>query len=275
MWMAWGPGAHLLLQRGLPPRHPRRQVPVGAGQARPRRSGRRSGTTSSGRIEHGDGDRGVATWDESLMLFLERSGYTEESFHTFSYSPIFDDYGVVAGMLCVVKEDTEEVIAHRRMQTLRDLGSRRASNLTEAETISSACDELAQSPAGPAVLAGLPLRRRRSDRPAGRLHRLRRGPPGRPGDDRGRRRRTRSGRPRPPRRASRRSSGDLDEPVRRACRPAPGSASPREALVVPLAASAGGRPYGFQVFGLNRVPAPRRGLPGLLRPGRRRSSRPA
>ena len=68
---------------------------------------------------------GVATWDESLMLFLERSGYTEESFHTFSYSPIFDDHGVVAGMLCVVKEDTEEVIAHRRMQTLRDLGSRR------------------------------------------------------------------------------------------------------------------------------------------------------
>ena len=74
------------------------------------------------------------------MLFLERSGYTEETYHTFSYSPIFDDDGAVDGMLCVVKEDTEEVIAHRRMQTLRDLGARRASNLTEAETISSACD---------------------------------------------------------------------------------------------------------------------------------------
>src|SRR5690348_9724540 len=30
-----------------------------------------------------------STWDESLMLFLERSGYTEETYHTFSYSPIF------------------------------------------------------------------------------------------------------------------------------------------------------------------------------------------
>ena len=68
---------------------------------------------------------GVATWDETLLLFLERSGYTEETYHTFSYSPLADDDGTVAGMLCVVSEDTEEVIAHRRMQTLRDLGQPR------------------------------------------------------------------------------------------------------------------------------------------------------
>ena len=49
-------------------------------------------------------------------------------------------------MLCVVKEDTEEVVARRRMQTLRDLGARRASNLTEAETIATACRELAAVP---------------------------------------------------------------------------------------------------------------------------------
>src|SRR5678816_4668390 len=28
---------------------------------------------------------GEATWDEGLMLFLERSGYREETYHTFSY----------------------------------------------------------------------------------------------------------------------------------------------------------------------------------------------
>jgi PAS domain S-box-containing protein len=89
---------------------------------------------------------GVATWDESLLLFVRRSGYTEESYHTFSYSPIFDDFGEVAGLLCVVKEVTEEVVSHRRMQTLRDLGSRRTSNLSEAETVSGACAELANSP---------------------------------------------------------------------------------------------------------------------------------
>ncbi|MGA8210715.1 MAG: SpoIIE family protein phosphatase [Nocardioidaceae bacterium] len=88
---------------------------------------------------------GESTWDERLMLFLERSGYPEETYHTFSYSPLFDDDGVIAGLLCVVSEDTDEVVADRRMRTLRDLGSRRSSNLTESETIATACAELATS----------------------------------------------------------------------------------------------------------------------------------
>ncbi|MGN6611944.1 MAG: SpoIIE family protein phosphatase [Angustibacter sp.] len=87
----------------------------------------------------------VATWDESLLLFLERSGYVEETYHTFSYSPLADDDGNVEGMLCVVKEDTEQVIAARRMMTLRDLGSRAHSDLTEADTIASACKHLADN----------------------------------------------------------------------------------------------------------------------------------
>ena len=66
---------------------------------------------------------GKATWDEALRLFLERSGYPEETYHTFSYSPLRDDAGAIVGMLCVVREDTERVIAERRMATLRDLGS--------------------------------------------------------------------------------------------------------------------------------------------------------
>ena len=66
---------------------------------------------------------GEATWDEALLLFLERSGYVEETYHTFSYSPLTDDDGRIAGMLCVVSEDTERVIGERRMATLRDLGS--------------------------------------------------------------------------------------------------------------------------------------------------------
>ena len=38
----------------------------------------------------------------------------EETYHTFSYSPLADDDGRVAGMLCVVSEDTERVIGERR-----------------------------------------------------------------------------------------------------------------------------------------------------------------
>ena len=63
---------------------------------------------------------GVATWDEALMLFLERGGFREETYHTFSYSPLRDDDGTIAGMLCVVSEESARVIGERRMATLLD-----------------------------------------------------------------------------------------------------------------------------------------------------------
>src|SRR5919107_1769130 len=53
------------------------------------------------------------TWDVGLQLFLERSGYREETYHTFSYSPLGDEQGHTAGMLCVVAEETERVIGER------------------------------------------------------------------------------------------------------------------------------------------------------------------
>jgi signal transduction histidine kinase len=70
-------------------------------------------------------ETGEATWDEGLLLFLERSGYREETYHTFSYSPApGDEAGVVAGLFCVVIEETERVIGDRRIALLRDLASR-------------------------------------------------------------------------------------------------------------------------------------------------------
>jgi signal transduction histidine kinase len=63
---------------------------------------------------------GDATWDEDLLLFLHRNGYAEETYHTFSYSPVTDDSGRVCGHLCVVTEQTERVIGERRMALLRD-----------------------------------------------------------------------------------------------------------------------------------------------------------
>ncbi len=88
---------------------------------------------------------GEATWDEALQLFLERSGYVEETYHTFSYSPLTDDDGAVVGMLCVVKEDTAQVIANRRMATVRDLGVR-PTGLDEETAIRAACRRLAGDP---------------------------------------------------------------------------------------------------------------------------------
>nr|WP_299908174.1 PAS domain-containing protein [Sphingomonas bacterium] len=78
-------------------------------------------------------ERGEATWSEAMLLFLERNGYSEETYHTFSYSPIFDDRGTVGGLLCAVVEETERVITARRLDTLRVL----ATDLTSADTTSA------------------------------------------------------------------------------------------------------------------------------------------
>ena len=88
---------------------------------------------------------GRATWDSALLLFLERSGYSEETYHTFSYSPLRDDGGQVVGMLCVVSEDTERVIAERRMATLRDLGSDPSVVRTERQMLDFAAEQLGRN----------------------------------------------------------------------------------------------------------------------------------
>ncbi|HEU0053315.1 MAG TPA: PAS domain-containing protein, partial [Longimicrobium sp.] len=80
-------------------------------------------------------ETGAATWDEALLLFLERSGYPEETYHTFSYSPLSDDDGRVAGMLCVVSEETERVIGERRLATLRELAAELAGAGSEADVV--------------------------------------------------------------------------------------------------------------------------------------------
>ena len=76
---------------------------------------------------------GVTTWDEGLQLFLERSGFSEETYHTFSYSPLPDDGGAVGGLLCVVTEETTRTIGERRLTLLREVTADLAGTHTERE----------------------------------------------------------------------------------------------------------------------------------------------
>jgi PAS domain S-box-containing protein len=140
MWMAWGPELTFFCNDAY------RRDTLGAKY--PWALGRRADEVWS-EIWPDIGPRiesvitsGVATWDEGLLLFLERSGYQEETYHTFSYSPIIDDDGRMAGMLCVVSEDTARVVGERRMTTLRDLGTELARASTTAEVSTAARREL-------------------------------------------------------------------------------------------------------------------------------------
>lgn len=78
-------------------------------------------------------ETGEATWDEGLLLFLERSGYPEETYHTFSYSPLTDDNGKINGLFCVVMEETERVIGERQLALLRHLAAGLSSKNTEED----------------------------------------------------------------------------------------------------------------------------------------------
>jgi PAS domain S-box-containing protein len=88
---------------------------------------------------------GKATYDEALLLFLERSGFPEETYHTFSYSPLSDDEGRVTGMLCVVTEESKRVISERRMTTLRHLSTALAACHSEAEVLSAVEEQLGRN----------------------------------------------------------------------------------------------------------------------------------
>ena len=57
--------------------------------------------------------RGEATWIEDLPLVMNRKGYDEQTWFTFSYSPVRGDDGRIAGMFCAVAETTDKVVAQR------------------------------------------------------------------------------------------------------------------------------------------------------------------
>lgn len=52
---------------------------------------------------------GKGTWAEDLPLVMTRNGYEEQTYWTFSYSPLHDDNGQVAGLLNIVTETTQTV----------------------------------------------------------------------------------------------------------------------------------------------------------------------
>ena len=134
MWMAWGPELTFLCNDAyLPTVGVKRDWVIGS---RSDKVWAEIWPDIGPRIAHVL-STGEATWDEALLLYLERRGFAEETYHTFSYSPLADDAGRNAGMLCVVAEVTERVIGERQLATLRDLGSRLAAASTRAEVMAS------------------------------------------------------------------------------------------------------------------------------------------
>jgi PAS domain S-box-containing protein len=81
---------------------------------------------------------GIPIWEPEQLLVLEREGYLEECYFTLSYSPVQDETGHIAGMLCVCSETTQKVLGERRLGLLRDLAARTG----EARTLEMACRDI-------------------------------------------------------------------------------------------------------------------------------------
>jgi len=84
---------------------------------------------------------GQATWSEDLLLPMNRHGYWEETYWTYSYSPLHEDDGTVRGVFTAVKETTEEVVGRRRLAALQDLGAQAG----QARSVAEACDLVVRS----------------------------------------------------------------------------------------------------------------------------------
>ena len=61
--------------------------------------------------------QGVASYREDLPLLMNRKGYDEQTWFTFSYSPVRDESGQIAGMFCTCSETTGKVLAETRLRT--------------------------------------------------------------------------------------------------------------------------------------------------------------
>src|SRR5262249_49249545 len=87
-----------------------------------------------------------ATWNEEMLLVMERYGYTEETYFTWSYSPIGEGHGDAAGLFCAVTEDTSKVIGRRRLKTLRELATETADLRTAAAAFAAAAAVIGRNP---------------------------------------------------------------------------------------------------------------------------------
>ena len=113
---------------------------------------------------------GTASY-EDLPLTMTRRGFDEECYFTFSYSPVVEPGGEVAGLLNTVVETTQRVLAARRMSVLQQLGSLpRSVHGSTGRAVAAALAVLAEArtdcPFGLVYLLGEDARRGRDWSPA-------------------------------------------------------------------------------------------------------------
>jgi PAS domain S-box-containing protein len=90
--------------------------------------------------------RAEASFVEDVRLFMARGeGFLEEVYYSFSYSPIRDESGRVAGLFCPCTEVSAKLINARRLRTLSELGARALVERTTDGALASAAATLVKN----------------------------------------------------------------------------------------------------------------------------------
>jgi signal transduction histidine kinase len=87
---------------------------------------------------------GEATWSDDQLLPMNRFGYLEETYWTFSYGPIRLEDGTVGGVFTSVNETTARVLGERRTRAARDLAATLVNARTAEEVARRATEALAR-----------------------------------------------------------------------------------------------------------------------------------
>ncbi len=90
--------------------------------------------------------KGEQIYAKELLFLLDRKGFSEECYFTFSYSPIENDEGGVGGIFCASNEETEKVFRQRRLKTLKDISDLSSKNLTLKEIYQNTITVLKENP---------------------------------------------------------------------------------------------------------------------------------
>jgi PAS domain S-box-containing protein len=89
---------------------------------------------------------GETSYLENRRVFVDRNGFLEETFFTFSFSPIRDETGAVGGVFHPVTEQTDRILSERRVHMLRDLAARAGSVKTTNDLYACAIETFAEHP---------------------------------------------------------------------------------------------------------------------------------
>jgi PAS domain S-box-containing protein len=91
-------------------------------------------------------EKGEASFVDDVRFFMNRGGYLEENFISFSYNPIYDESGKIAGLFCPNTDTTPKVLNARRLKTLSELAAKGLVERTADAACASSFGTISKNP---------------------------------------------------------------------------------------------------------------------------------